>query len=80
MDFNFAGDHVDRNSTTGCLFQLASGPMSWRSKIQTIVVISTSTAAYVAFYTSARRVISLKNLPGDFGLAANGVIWISEDN
>lgn len=64
MDSDFVSNLVDKKSTTGCLFQLASGAMSWRSKTQTIVSLSTGESEYVAMSTIAREFIQLNNLAG----------------
>ena len=47
-DADWAGDQDDRHSTTGNLFLMAGGPVSWLSKKQAIVALSTSEAEYVA--------------------------------
>jgi len=31
-DFDWAGDHFDRRSTAGYIFQLGSGSISWSNK------------------------------------------------
>ncbi len=43
-----AGDREDRKSTSGYLFQIAGGPVSWRSKKQDTAALSTAEAEYVA--------------------------------
>ena len=43
-DANWAGDIDDRHSTTGNLFLMASGAISWMSKKQTTVALSTAEA------------------------------------
>lgn len=44
VDSYFAADHVVRKSTTVYLFQMKAGAVSWRSKKQTILFLSTSEA------------------------------------
>ncbi|KAG2759882.1 hypothetical protein Pcac1_g28081 [Phytophthora cactorum] len=43
-DADWAGDHSDRKSTSGYLFQVFGGPISWSSKKQSSVSLSTSEA------------------------------------
>ena len=43
-DADWAGDPEDRHSTTGNLFLMTQGPISWLSKKQSIVALSTSEA------------------------------------
>ena len=47
-DADWGGDMDDRRSTTGNVFLLAGGAVSWLSKKQTVVALSTSEAEYVA--------------------------------
>ncbi|POM75106.1 Retrovirus-related pol Polyprotein, partial [Phytophthora palmivora] len=47
-DVDWAGDLSDRKSTSGYLFQVAGGPISWGSKKQSSVSLSTSEAEYIA--------------------------------
>ena len=52
-DADWAGDREDRKSTSGYLFQIAGGPVSWRSKKQNTVALSTAEAEYVALSSTA---------------------------
>ena len=47
-DANFASDTETRRSTTGFVFTLAGGAITWSSKIQPTVAVSTSEAEYMA--------------------------------
>lgn len=47
-DADWAGDHSDRKSTSGYAFILMNGPISWGSKKQSSVSLSTSEAEYIA--------------------------------
>ena len=47
-DSDYAGDLDDRKSTSGYLFKLAGAVISWRSKKQPTVALSTAEAEYVA--------------------------------
>ena len=42
VDSNFAGDLDKKKSTTGYVFTLAGGAVSWVSKLQTVVALSTT--------------------------------------
>ena len=46
-DSDWAGDWDNRKSTSGYLFKLSSRPISWRSKKQTSVALSTAEAELV---------------------------------
>ena len=47
-DADWAGDHSDRKSTSEYAFLLLSAPISWGSKKQSSVSLSTSEAEYIA--------------------------------
>lgn len=47
-DSDYAGDLDDRRSTTGCVFLIGSGAISWASKKQPVVALSTTEAEYIA--------------------------------
>ena len=47
-DADWAGDHSDRKSTSGYVFMLLGAPISWGSKKQKSVSLSTSEAEYIA--------------------------------
>lgn len=47
-DADWAGDHADRKSTSGYAFLLMGAPVSWGSKKQSSVSLSTSEAEYIA--------------------------------
>ncbi|KAJ9538612.1 hypothetical protein OSB04_031345 [Centaurea solstitialis] len=47
-DSNFAGDLDDRKSTSGLVFILAGGVVSWSSKKQPVVTLSTTETEYIA--------------------------------
>ncbi|KAG2870465.1 hypothetical protein PC115_g25113 [Phytophthora cactorum] len=47
-DADWAGDLADRKSTSGYTFMLMGAPVSWGSKKQSSVSLSTSEAEYIA--------------------------------
>ncbi|WVZ17444.1 hypothetical protein V8G54_010426 [Vigna mungo] len=47
-DSDFGGDQVERKSTSGSIFFINDVPVSWSSKKQTIVALSSCEAEYVA--------------------------------
>ncbi|MCI44211.1 hypothetical protein A2U01_0065450, partial [Trifolium medium] len=47
-DSDYAGDLDDRKSTSGYVFKLGNGAISWSSKKQPIVTLSTTEAEFVA--------------------------------
>ena len=48
VDLDWERNTTDRKSTSGCCFNLGSGMISWFSKKQSCVVLSTTEVEYVA--------------------------------
>jgi hypothetical protein len=64
-DADYAGDVDDRKSTSGYVFTLAGGAISWKSFKQTIMAMSTMVAKYVACYEATGQANWLKKfIPG----------------
>ncbi|MCH80374.1 copia-type polyprotein, partial [Trifolium medium] len=61
-DSDYAGDLDDRKSTSGYVFKLGSGAISWSSKKQPIVTLSTTEAEFVAAASCACQGIWLRNV------------------
>ena len=60
-DSDFAGCQDSRRSTSGYIFLLAGGAISWRSAKQTLVASSTMAAEYIAMYEASNQALWLKN-------------------
>jgi hypothetical protein len=61
-NYDYAGDLDDRKSTSGYLFMLGGGAVSWSSKKQPIVTLSTTEAEFVAAASCACQSIWLRNI------------------
>lgn len=61
-DADFAADVDSRRSTSGYVFQLGNGPISWKAKQQAIVAASTMGLEYVAASESAKEAVYLHRL------------------
>ncbi|XP_050916112.1 secreted RxLR effector protein 161-like [Lathyrus oleraceus] len=59
---DWCGDRVDRRSTFGYFFKYQGGLISWCSKKQPIVALSTCEAEYIAGTLSACQVVWILNL------------------
>ena len=64
-DADFAGDINDRKSTSGYVFTLAGGAISWRSSKQSIVASSTMYAEFIACYEATGQAIWLNKFIPD---------------
>ena len=64
-DADFAGDIDDQKSTSGYVFKLAGGAISWKSSKQNVTASSTMYAEFVACYEASGQVEWLKKfIPG----------------
>ncbi len=78
-DADWAGDLDDRHSTTGNVFLMAGGAISWLSKKQASVALSTSEAEYVALSLATQEAIWLRRLLTEIGVPS-GPVMVMEDN
>ena len=78
-DADWGGDLDDRRSTTGNMCFLAGGAISWVSKKQAVVALSTSEAEYVALSLTAQEAAWLQKLFTDLQRPTKPIV-INEDN
>ena len=81
-DSDWASSKEDRKSTTGYCFMLNSeGPMiSWKSKKQQTVALSSCEAEYMALTAATQEAIFLSNLAKEFGIVTDSPTHIYGDN
>lgn len=61
-DADWAGDKSTRRSTTGYVFKLAGGAISWRSKLQPTVALSSTEAEYRAITEAGQELLLLRRM------------------
>jgi hypothetical protein len=66
-DADWAGCLDTRRSTTGYMFTLAGGPISWSSAIQKVVAQSTCEAEYMALGEAVKEALWIKDFINDLG-------------
>lgn len=79
-DADWAGDTVDRKSNSGFVFRLGQSSVSWGSRKQPCVSVSTMEAEYVALAEVSQEATWLRRLLTELGevQSAPTVVW--EDN
>ena len=65
---DMAGDLDNRKSTTGYFFTFSGGAISWQSKLQKCVALSTTKAEYIAATETGKEMIWLKRFLQELGL------------
>jgi len=78
-DADFAGDLDTRRSTTGYVFIMNGGAISWQSKRQPTVAASTTEAEYMAAAQATKEALWLRKLLADLKLDT-GTMIIKADN
>ena len=80
-DSDWGSDIDTRRSTTGYVFTFNGGAISWGSKLQPTVALSSSEAEYMALAAAVQEATHLRQLLGDLGCnISNSSITIYEDN
>ena len=67
VDSDFAGDLEKRKSTTGYMFTIVGGAVSWVSKLQNVIALSTTEAEYMATTQACKKAIWMKKLIEELG-------------
>lgn len=67
-DSDFAGDQVDRKSTSGTCHFLGMSLVSWFSKKQNSVSLSTTEAEYIAAARCCAQILWMKQTLSDYGI------------
>eukprot|EP00253_Pinus_taeda_P019394 PITA_19394 len=79
VDVEWAGDLDQRRSTSGYVFSLFGGAVSWMSKKQFVVALSTTEAEYMPATHASKEVVWLQRLCSSMGLV-QGTIRIYCDS
>jgi hypothetical protein len=70
----------DLKSTTGYVFLTFGGAVTWKSKKQLVVALSTTEAEYIALSEAGREAVWLRNLYGELGFPQTATTIIKGDN
>ena len=72
-DSDYAGDADTRRSTTGYVYLLNGGAISWNSKLQPTVAASSCEAEYMAAAAATKEALWLRKLLQDLGMGCQTV-------
>lgn len=79
-DADWAGDRNERRSTTGYVFQLQGGAISWATRKQPTIALSSTEAEFMSLVAAIQEAIWLKRLEGEIFLQAPKSIQLYCDN
>ena len=80
VDADWSSDTDDRKSNTGYLFKYLGAPITWSSRKQTLVTLSSTEAEYVALSEAVKESLWIRRLLRDFNQDIDGPVIIYEDN
>ena len=78
-DADYAGDIDTRRSTTGYVFVMHGGAVSWSSRLQPTVAVSTSEAEYMAAAAAVKEALWMRKLLHDLQIEIGSVLILSDN-
>jgi hypothetical protein len=79
-DADHGGDIDRRKSTSGYMVKVGSGVVSWSSKLQPIVTLSTTEAEYVAAVAAGKEICWMQQLMKELGFISSAPSTLHIDN
>ena len=79
-DANWAEDRTDRKSTSGHYCNLNGGTISWFSRKQNIIALSSCEAEYVALAETCKEVTWIREILKSFGITTSEATLVYTDN
>jgi hypothetical protein len=79
-DADHAGNPDKGRSTSGYVVKMGTGAVSWSSKLQSIVALSTTEAEFVAAVSAGQEAIWMRQFLGELGYAPAGPALMLMDN
>ena len=80
VDSDYAGCKDTRRSTEGNIFIVAGGPVSWESKRQETVALSTVESKYMAFTHATAQALWISKFFNEISLLQQTLVTIHADN
>lgn len=79
-DADWANDIDDRKSITGYVFVLSGGAISWQSRKQQTVALSTTEAKYMSLTSAAQEAMWLRGILKELKVIESSAVPIYSDN
>ena len=79
-DADWAGELPGRKSTSGYVFMINGGAVSWKSQTQPVVAFSTAEAGYVAISEAAKEALYLRKILAEFKQMSEKPVILFKDN
>ena len=79
-DADHGGDVDNGKSTAGYLVSVAGGAVSWASKLQSIVALSSTEAKYIAAVDAGKEIMWMRNILSEFGHSQSSPSTLFLDN
>lgn len=79
-DADHGGNPDNGRSTSGYVIKMGTGAVSWSSRLQSIVTLSTTEAEYVAAVSAAQEILWLRNFLTELGYSFSSPSTLYIDN
>ena len=79
-DADYGGDSDSRRSTSGLVVKMGTGAISWASKLQQVVTLSTTEAEYISATSAGQEILWLRNLFSELGYKVKNASTLHLDN
>jgi hypothetical protein len=79
VDSDYAGDLDGRKSTSGYVFMACGAAVSWGSKLQPLVALSTMEAEFISMCTGVQEALLFSKLMVDLGEGEGGVVVYTDN-
>jgi hypothetical protein len=79
-DSDHGGNPDNGKSTGGYVVKIGTGAVSWSSKLQTLVALSTTEAEHIAAVEAGKEIIWMRQLMGELGYDISGPSLLRMDN
>jgi hypothetical protein len=79
-DADHGGNPDNGRSTGGYVVKIGSGAVSWSSKLQSLVALSTTEAEHISAVEAGKEILWMRNLLGELGFKISGPSILRMDN